>query len=127
MILTKIEIEKALKKDLNNWKFSNSTIIRFIPRNDNKELGGIVKKIWDYATKAGEEDPKLATENATMGATASGNVASVANPIAANAKIKRDKNGVPVAPQKKNKDGTAINALDMKNNIMGGKAIKRTQ
>jgi hypothetical protein len=85
------------------------------------------KKIWDYATKAGEEDPKLATENATMGATASGNVASVANPIAANAKIKRDKNGVPVAPQKKNKDGTAINALDMKNNIMGGKAIKRTQ
>lgn len=84
------------------------------------------KKIWDYATKAGE-DSELATESATMGATASGNVASVANPIAANAKIKRDKNGVPVAPQKKNKDGTAINALDMKNNIMGGKAIKRVQ
>ena len=51
MVLTKIEIEKALKKDLNNWKLSNSTIIRFIPRNDNKELGGIVKKIWDYAEK----------------------------------------------------------------------------
>lgn len=83
------------------------------------------KKIWDYATKAGESD--LATESATVGATASGNVASVANPIAANAKIKRDKNGVPIAPQKKNKDGTAINALDMKNNIMGGKAIKRVQ
>jgi 4a-hydroxytetrahydrobiopterin dehydratase len=51
MVLTKVEIEKALKKDLNNRKLSNSTIMRFIPRNDNKELGDIVKKIWDYAEK----------------------------------------------------------------------------
>lgn len=83
------------------------------------------KKIWDYLTKEGEAQP--ATESATAGATASGNVASVANPVAANAKIKRDKKGVPVAPQKKNKDGTAVNALDMDNNIMGGKPIKRVQ
>jgi len=65
------------------------------------------------------------TESATAGATSAGNIAAVANPTAARAKIKRDKNGVPVAPQKKNKDGTARNALDVGNNIMGGKTVKR--
>ena len=65
------------------------------------------------------------TEDATAGATSSGNIASVANPQAAKQKIKRDKNGVPVAPQKKNPDGTAKNALELSNNLMGGKAIKR--
>jgi hypothetical protein len=69
-------------------------------------------------------DPTV-SETATAGATSAGNIASVANPIAANAKIKRDKKGVPVAPQKKNKDGTAQNALDLSNNLMGGKTIKR--
>jgi len=64
-------------------------------------------------------------ESATAGATSAGNIAAVANPTAANAKIKRDKNGVPIAPQKKNKDGTARNALDVDNNIMGGKTVKR--
>ena len=58
-------------------------------------------------------------EAATAGATASGNIAAVANPAIANQKIKRDKNGIPVAPQKKNPNGTVKNALDMKNNIMG--------
>jgi len=65
------------------------------------------------------------TEAATAGATSAGNVAAVANPTAANAKIKRDKNGVPVAPQKKNKDGTATNALNLKKNLFGGEAVKR--
>ena len=65
------------------------------------------------------------TEDATAGATSSGNIASVANPPAAKQKIKRDKNGVPVAPQKKNPDGTAKNALELSNNLMGGKTIKR--
>ena len=65
------------------------------------------------------------TEDATAGATSSGNIASVANPPAAKQKIKRDKNGVPFAPQKKNPDGTAKNALELSNNLMGGKAIKR--
>jgi hypothetical protein len=64
-------------------------------------------------------------EEATAGSTSSGNMASVANPPSANAKIKRDKNGVPMAPQKKNADGTAKNALELSNNLMGGKAIKR--
>lgn len=64
-------------------------------------------------------------EAATAGATSAGNVAAVANPTAARAKIKRDKSGVPKAPQKTKPDGTAKNALDVDNNIMGGKAVKR--
>jgi hypothetical protein len=64
-------------------------------------------------------------ETATAGSTSSGNMATVANPISANAKIKRDKNGVPMAPQKKNADGTAKNALELGNNLMGGATVKR--
>ena len=54
-----------------------------------------------------------------------GDVAVVVNPSAAKQKVKRDKKGVPVAPQRKNADGTAKNALDVKDNIMGSKPIKR--
>ncbi len=39
-------------------------------------------------------------------------------------KLKKDKNGLPVAPQAKNPDGTAKNALDVKDNIMGS-IVKR--
>jgi hypothetical protein len=65
-------------------------------------------------------------ETATAGATSAGNVASVANPIAAHFKPKkRGKYGAPEAPQHKNKDGTAKNALDTASNLMSGKPIKR--
>jgi hypothetical protein len=67
----------------------------------------------------------IVTEDATVGGTSSGNIAAVANPPAAKQKIKRDKNGIPVAPQLKNADGTAKNAQDVNKNLMGGKAIKR--
>tara|TARA_B100000989_G_C19522036_1_gene464678 strand:- start:1316 stop:1528 length:213 start_codon:yes stop_codon:yes gene_type:complete len=59
------------------------------------------------------------TEAASPGATASGNIATIANPIQARQKLKRDKNGIPIAPQKKKPDGTVKNALDIKSNIMG--------
>jgi len=59
------------------------------------------------------------TESASSGATGSANIAGVANPIQAHAKIPKDKNGIPKAPQKKNPDGTAKNALDVKDNVMG--------
>lgn len=68
---------------------------------------------------------KKVKETASAGATSAGAVASVANPISARAKIKRDRTGVPKAPQKKNPDGTAKNALDLSNNVMGGATIKR--
>lgn len=55
--------------------------------------------------------------------TTAGSVASVATPVGG--MIKRGKNGAPVAPQKKNKDGTVMNALDMPTNIMGHKTKKR--
>jgi len=64
-------------------------------------------------------------ETASAGGTSAGAVASVANPIAAKAKAKLDKNGIPIAPQKKNKNGTAKNALDVNDNIMGGRPVKR--
>lgn len=51
--------------------------------------------------------------------TGSANIAGVVNPIQAHAKIPKDKNGIPKAPQKKNPDGTAKNALDVKDNVMG--------
>jgi hypothetical protein len=63
------------------------------------------------------------SENATAGATASGNIATVVNPNIAggvnNAKP-------PKIMQKKNKNGTAVNALDMMGvSLFGGSAIKR--
>jgi len=64
-------------------------------------------------------------ESATAGATSAGNVASVANPQVAYSKPKRDSKGVPQAKQKKKKDGTAVNALDMGTSIFGGGAVKR--
>ena len=67
----------------------------------------------------------IVNEDATAGGTSSGAVATVANPPAARQKIKTGKNGTPEAPQKKNKDGTAKNALNMNNNLMGGSTIKR--
>ena len=66
------------------------------------------------------------TEAASTGATSSGNFATVANPVQAHQKLKKDKNGVPVAPQKLNPNGTVKNALDVDDNIMGS-VIKRVQ
>jgi hypothetical protein len=63
-------------------------------------------------------------ETASVSATSSGNFATVANPVQAHAKLKRDKNGIPTAPQKKKPDGTAVNALDVKYNVMGS-IVKR--
>ena len=57
-------------------------------------------------------------ENSIAG-TRSGNIASLANPVQARQKLKRDKNGIPIAPQKKNPDGTVKSALDIKDNIIG--------
>ena len=68
---------------------------------------------------------KEITESATATATASASMATVANPVQAYAKVKRDKNGIPSAPQKKKSDGTAVNALDVKSNIMGTPLVKR--
>ena len=80
-----------------------------------------------HAKNKMNEDENLGSgmgESATAGATSAGSIATVANPPSANAKIKR-KNGVPIAPQKKNKDGTAKNALELGNNLMGGGSVKR--
>jgi hypothetical protein len=70
-------------------------------------------------------DPTV-SETATVGATSAGAIASISSVPGAKRKItKRGKYGAPEAPQKRNADGTAKNALDVKDNIMGGKPVKR--
>lgn len=68
---------------------------------------------------------KKVKENGTIGGTNTSMGADLANPLQAHGHRKRDKNGVPKAPQKKNPDGTAKNALDINNSLMGGKVAKR--
>jgi hypothetical protein len=76
--------------------------------------------------KMSDIDKKVLDETASAGATSAGSIASVANPPSAKFKTrKRGKYGAPEAPQKKNADGTAKNALDIGNNLMGSKTIKR--
>ena len=66
------------------------------------------------------------TEAASSGASSAGSIASVVNPTYAYAKSKKKgKYGAPEAPQKKNADGTAKNALELDDNLMGGKPIRR--
>lgn len=81
---------------------------------------------------------ELLGETATAGATSAGNIASVASPHVAIGKDRGKKSytgtpgksgtkapSVPKTVQVKNPDGTAKNALDIKNNIFGGGAVKR--
>jgi len=82
---------------------------------------------------------ELFNETATMGATSAANIGTVVSPHLAIGKNRGKKSytGTPghsgtQAPkppkivQKKNKDGTAANALDIKgSNLFGGSAIKR--
>ena len=60
-------------------------------------------------------------ESASAGASSSGGIAVV---IQAHAKIPKDKNGIPKAPQILNPNGTVKNALDLPDNIMGS-LVKR--
>ena len=96
-----------------------------------KELANYIRKdsnVFDLPGKAFKKMKKMVGigEEATAGATSAGNIATVANPVIAKHKPKkRGRYGAPQAPQKKKADGTATNALDVGNNLMGGKAIKR--
>lgn len=92
-----------------------------------KQLAGIVAKASTPQTAYSEELKRLAgiAETATAGATSSGNIASVANPAQAHGQRPKDSKGLPKAPQKKKADGTAENALDIKDNLMGGATVKR--
>jgi hypothetical protein len=67
----------------------------------------------------------IISEEASAGATSAGNIATVVNPNIARQKIKRDRNGIPKAPQALNPNGTAKNALDIDANITGGPMFKR--
>ena len=88
--------------------------------------------------KAALEKDKEKMESATAGATSSGNIASIANPHLSpgQARGKKSYTGSPgksgtkappqpVVKQPKTAQGTAKNALDMKNSIFGENPIKR--
>jgi hypothetical protein len=78
-------------------------------------------------------------ESASAGATSSANIATVVSPHIAIGKDRGNKSytgspgksgtkapAVPKVVQKKKKDGTAVNALDMKSNVFGeGNFVKR--
>lgn len=77
-------------------------------------------------------------EEASASATCSGDIASVPNPMLSIGNVigntsytgRPGKSGTkaptpPKTVQPKSKDGTAINALDLKTNIFGGNTIKR--
>ncbi len=65
-------------------------------------------------------------ETSEPGVTVAGSIATIASVPGAKRKVKKKgKYGAPEAPQATNSDGTAKNALDLKANVMGGKAIKR--
>ena len=61
MVLTKIKILKILNTDLIEWEFIDSKIVKFIERQNGKELGGIVKKIWDFAEEVDHHPDILLT------------------------------------------------------------------
>jgi hypothetical protein len=93
-----------------------------------KLVSGAGNTQMDQASNYQEEMMRLAgitRESATAGATSAGSIASVANPLQAKGQRPKDKNGLPKAPQKKKADGTAENALDLKDNFFGGKTVKR--
>ena len=88
--------------------------------------------------KAALEKDKEKMESATAGATSAGNIASIANPHLSpgQARGKKSYTGSPgksgtkappqpVVKQPKSANGTAKNALDMKNSIFGENPIKR--
>jgi|TARA_B110000211_G_scaffold223936_1_gene274430 hypothetical protein len=69
---------------------------------------------------------EILDEEVAAGGTSAGDVSVITSVPGAKRKVgKGGKYGAPKAPQATNADGTAKNALDMKANVMGGKAIKR--
>ena len=60
-MMTEKEILEILNTKLPNWKLIDSKIVKFIQRNDGKELGGIVKKIWHFAEEVDHHPDILLT------------------------------------------------------------------
>lgn len=124
--------DPELKKELMKRKAEVEKDKPVEEHNDIVELAKLVSgtsaKQQAQASDYAAEMMKLAgikNEEATAGATSAGMIASVANPKQAYGQRPKDKNGLPKAPQKKKADGTAENALDIKDNLMGGATVKR--
>ena len=141
--LTNEEIAKILEadfkvKDLEDYQAKIKALYgleRYM--HDDPELASEVKRryrelaAWKINYDADKKEDYEAElyngmkETATAGATSAGNIATVVNPKQAYGHRPKDKKGLPKAPQKKKADGTAVNALDMSNNLMGGATVSR--
>lgn len=135
---TKI-LEKFGVTDLEDYKEKMKTLYgleRYMKKDP--ELADEIKRRYielrqwkkDYdASNEGNYEQQLydgIKETATAGATSAGSIATVVSPdLAYHNPKKKGKHGAPKAPQKKKGDGTAVNALDMGNNLMGGTPMKR--
>jgi len=124
-------------------KGKNGGIVRnCVPNESVAEGGGAQQAAIAIAKKKSgkyDKEGKRIKESATVGATSSANIGTVVSPHLAIGKKKGKKSytGTPghsgtTAPkppkiiQKKKKDGTAVNALDMKGtSLFGGPSIKR--
>ena len=96
------------------------------PKTGKGKHAKVEKDHLDMKAKGWSHDKPEVKEEATAGGTNAGMVASVSSVVGAKRNVaKSGRYGAPKAPQKLNADGTAKNALDMKNNVMGGKTIKR--
>ena len=116
--------ESELKKLLKNEPNARAKWAQIILRAAKSEHESVKKMVRAPVMNALKGEG--IEESATAGATSAGNIASVANPTVARSKpAKKGRYGAPEAPQKKNKDGTVKNALDIGNNLMGGKTLKR--
>jgi hypothetical protein len=124
------ELKKELarrKQQLDTTKESSNSEVDAIKQLASLVSGARVaqeKPVSDFAAEM-KALAGIKTETATAGATSAGNIASVANPKQAYGQRPKDSKGLPKAPQKKNADGTAKNALDIDNNLMGGATVKR--
>ena len=96
------------------------------PKTGKGKHAKVEKDHLDMKAKGWSHDKPEVKEEATAGGTNAGMVGSISSVVGAKRNVaKSGRYGAPKAPQKLNADGTAKNALDMKNNVMGGKTIKR--
>lgn len=121
--IVKMKASEFVKEDAKE-KFKPHMM--YDPKTGKGKHAKVEKDHLDMKAKGWSHDKPKVKEEATAGGTSAGMVASVSSVVGAKRKVsKKGKYGAPKAPQATNADGTAKNALDMKNNVMGGKTIKR--
>lgn len=132
----------SITKDKEDYKAKRKALqdIQLDPETNKSEKlkKELSRRKFELEKEAGKKGYK--SESATAGATAAGNIASVEAPHLSPGKARGKKSytgspwggksGTKAPPQPKVKqpkkgDGTAVNALDMKNSIFGENPVRR--